>query len=161
VPPCLGGTASFWVGALLAEVNGYPVRLFPTMGASVVILLMLILAGSRLRIGGGLFDSLVGGMGRVWPAITSTAATGRGVVVFGGPVQPFPSDCRVSQDFLRGIHDLPTGQRGLVGRAGPAGAALIYTIANIVVIGGVVVCLFFPAVPLPYHQALWPSSCWR
>jgi 1,4-dihydroxy-2-naphthoate octaprenyltransferase len=44
----------------------------------------------------------------------------------------------------------------LAARLGPAPAALIYTVANVLVILGLVALLFLPASPLPFQALIWP-----
>jgi 1,4-dihydroxy-2-naphthoate octaprenyltransferase len=44
----------------------------------------------------------------------------------------------------------------LAARLGPAPAALLYTVANVLTILGLAGLLFFPASPLPGRNALWP-----
>ncbi len=47
-------------------------------------------------------------------------------------------------------------RHSLAARLGPVPAALIYTVANILVILGLVALLVFPASPLPFRAAIWP-----
>jgi len=44
----------------------------------------------------------------------------------------------------------------LAARLGPAAAALVYTVSNLLLILLLLALLFFPASPLPYRAALWP-----
>jgi 1,4-dihydroxy-2-naphthoate octaprenyltransferase len=47
-------------------------------------------------------------------------------------------------------------RHSLAARLGPVPAALIYTVANVLVMLGLVAILFYPASPLPWRTALWP-----
>lgn len=60
------------------------------------------------------------------------------------------------------IHGFPNpeapeaaGRQTLAERLGLVGGALVYTVVNILVIGGLVFCLFYPASPLPSGPGLW------
>jgi len=46
-------------------------------------------------------------------------------------------------------------RHGLAARVRPAAGGLIFTLANILTIGGMVFCLLFPANPLPFRWTLW------
>lgn len=48
------------------------------------------------------------------------------------------------------------GEGTLAERLGPVAGALAYTVANILTIAGLFVCVIFPAAPLPSHLGLWP-----
>jgi 1,4-dihydroxy-2-naphthoate octaprenyltransferase len=51
--------------------------------------------------------------------------------------------------------EAPGAGDGLAARLRPAAGALVFTLANILTIGGLVFCLLFPANPLPFRWALW------
>jgi len=58
------------------------------------------------------------------------------------------------------VHGFPypgeaAGPQGLAARVRPAAGALIFTLANILTIGGLVFLLLFPANPLPFRWTLW------
>lgn len=43
----------------------------------------------------------------------------------------------------------------LAERLGPGAGALIYSLANVLIILGLILCLWLPASPLPFREALW------
>ncbi|MBW1986764.1 MAG: hypothetical protein JRI50_05980 [Deltaproteobacteria bacterium] len=61
----------------------------------------------------------------------------------------------LTQGFRNYASDLETGRLTLVTRLGLISGALVYTLANILTIIGLVLCILLPAVRLPYHQGLW------
>lgn len=61
----------------------------------------------------------------------------------------------LAQGFWDYTVDLKGGRPTLVTHLGLVGAALVYTLVNILTIVALVLCILFPAVPLPYHQGLW------
>ena len=75
--------------------------------------------------------------------------------LFALPLMASGACVYLSQEFRDYATDWQAGHRTLVVRLGPIGAALVYTLANILAIIGMVLIILFPATPLPYHQGLW------
>gem|GEM_PF-6801169 len=156
LPAGLGAGASVWIGALLAQANGYPVRPLATVAATLLALALLIFMSVQVGCGRQMLSSALGG----WGASMAGYALNSGhwaaeVLVLGVLLSLSLFLVSLSQDFLRLGRDQPAGRLSLISRTGVMGGALLYTLVNIVVIVGLVVCILLPATPLPHHQVLW------
>lgn len=75
--------------------------------------------------------------------------------LFGLPLSFSAVNIFLSQDFRDYPADREAAKHTLVVRWGLTAGALVYTLANIITIIGLVLCLWFPAAPLPYRHWLW------
>jgi 1,4-dihydroxy-2-naphthoate octaprenyltransferase len=144
-------TISFWIGVLLGPVNGYAID---------ILLSLLVNLGLMLILGGVLFFNRSG------PEWVGGLLLGLLPVMLGYYLQ---SHHWSSELVLFGLilsftdfnlilsHNWANTRQSLIVRLGPAAFALIYTLINILIIIGLVLCLLFPAAPLPFHQGLWFS----
>lgn len=147
-----------WVGALLAAVNGYPVQVVVTLGASLLTFVLLGWAFSGGGAGREVLTSLMGGWGASQAGYyLNSGHWASELLVLGVLFTLALLMVLLSQGFLCLAQDVAAGRRSLVTGLGLAGGALGYTIINILLIAGVVFCLHFPATPLPFQPLLWIS----
>jgi 1,4-dihydroxy-2-naphthoate octaprenyltransferase len=151
-------TISFWIGVFLGPANGFAINM---------LLSVLVNLGLLLILGGILY------VNRSGPEWVVGLFLGLLPVMLGYYLQ---SHHWSSELFLFGLVLSFTGfnlflshnwansrltdqdtRQSLIVRLGPVACALIYTLVNILIIIGLVLCLLFPAAPLPFHQGLWFS----
>jgi len=75
------------------------------------------------------------------------------ILVFGLPLSFAAFNLFLVHGFPRAGEESPA-RHSLAARLGPVPGALIYTLANILTIAGLVFCLMFPANPLPLREGL-------
>lgn len=78
------------------------------------------------------------------------------VLFFGLPLTFAAFNVLLIYGFPDPAGDAPRERQSLATRWGPVAGALIYTLANILTIGGLVFIFFFPAVALPWRAGLLP-----
>ena len=148
------GVAAFWLGVWLAQINGYPMQVLPslllTLGLAVFQALVLWrLAWGREVLGSlalGLLPLYVGfyrqsghWVSEVWVlGLLVSLAAGNGLLA-----------CRWHEEWCRMSRD-PSAPA-------PAGAprALVVTLIHIILIIGLVFIWYFPATPLPGRDGAW------
>jgi len=150
----LSGLAAFWVGALLAQSNGYPVKLPLSLICALFLALGQLAVVWRLR------------RGRLW---LGSLALGLAPAYLGFYLQ---SQHWVSEVFILGFIMSLAALNALLaqgwrqawqaavdggGASSPGGhvRGLAFTLVNIVLIGGVLLVWYFPASPLPGRWFAW------
>jgi hypothetical protein len=152
----INGVLALWLGSLLAPVNGFPLSrglaFMATLGVILLIAGMLFLCQGR----GALLLSL--GVGLVPLGAGYYLQSGHWaseLFLFGLLLSLSAFNALLSGTFVSYQADLQAGIRTLVVRFGLVSGAFIYTLINILIIAGLVLCLLFPATPLPFHGGLW------
>jgi 1,4-dihydroxy-2-naphthoate octaprenyltransferase len=151
-------TISFWIGVLLGPVNGYAIDI---LGSLLVNLgLLLILGGflyvnrSGLELVGGLFLGLLPIMLGYYLQSHHWSSE---LLLFGLVLSFSGFNLILSHNWAHSRPHDQGSKPSLMVRLGPVAGALIYTLVNILLIIGLVLCLLFPAAPLPFHQGLGVS----
>jgi hypothetical protein len=150
----ISGVAAIWVGALLAQINGYPVKTMPSLGVALVV------AGGQYtmirRLGRG--RDLLGGLALgILPVFLGFYLQNQHWVselfVLGLLLSLASLNALLAQRWYQewmfmaaGVPDQPLG-------AAPRG--LVFTLVNIFVIGGLLLIWYFPASPLPGRWGAW------
>lgn len=150
----LSGVTAFWVGALLAQINGYPVKTGLSLGVAAILALGQSALVWRL------------GWSRVW---LGGVALGFLPAYLGFYCQ---SQHWVSELFFLGLLLSLAGLNALLAqkwqqewavraaagtdqKPATAGRWLVATVVNIVLIGGLLLIWYFPATPLPGRRGAW------
>jgi hypothetical protein len=148
------GVAAFWVGGLLAQINGYPVKTTLSLSAALILALGQSALVWRLRWG----RDLIGGL-----------ALGFLPAYLGFYLQ---SHHWVSELFILGLMLSLAGFNALLaqrwqqewavlvtgGTDQPPSAAfrgLVFTLVNMLIIAGLLLVWYFPAAPLPGRGGAW------
>lgn len=150
----ISGMAAFWVGALLAQINGYPVQTLSSLGIALAVAggqyaLIWRLIWGRDVIGGFALGILPASLGffiqnRHWVSELFIL----GVLLSLAGLNALLAQ-RWHQEWLlkaAGVPEQPLG-------AAPRG--LVFTLVNILVIGGLLLIWYFPASPLPGRWGAW------
>jgi hypothetical protein len=150
----ISGATAFWVGALLAQINGYPVKIILSLGGAIALALGQGAMVWRLRWGRDLLGS---------------AALGFLPAYLGFYLQ---SQHWVSEVFVLGLIMSLASFNALLAQRweqewksfmvegvdqAPGGAArgLVFTLVNILLIVGLLLIWFFPVTPLPGRGGAW------
>jgi 1,4-dihydroxy-2-naphthoate octaprenyltransferase len=78
------------------------------------------------------------------------------ILVYGFPLSLAAFNLFLIHGFPRPGTAPSPGEGALAERFGPLAGALVYTVANILTIAGLFICVVFPAAPLPSRLGLWP-----
>lgn len=150
---CSGGVA-FWLGVLLAQINGYPFQLLKSTGLALALALIQGAVLKRLawgrEVGGGLVLGIIPlflgfyGQSGHWASEVLIL----GFLVSLSVVNALLA-CRWHQEW-QSIVKNPSASL-----PGGAPRALIFTLLNILVIIGLLFIWYFPATPLPGRDGAW------
>jgi hypothetical protein len=150
----ISGVAAFWVGALLAQISGYPISLAASLGAAVALALGQAVLLKWLRWGRDLIGSLA--LGFV-PAYIGFYLQSRHWVselfVLGLLLSLAAFNALLAQRWEQ-EWKIFTANESLDAKGGAA-RGLIFTIVNILLILGLLVVWYFPAMPLPGRGGAW------
>jgi hypothetical protein len=150
----ISGSAAFWVGALLAQISGYPITPTVTLGAAVALTLGQGAILWRLRRGRDLIGSVM--LGFVPAYLGFYLQSGHWVsevLVLGALLSLAAFNAlltqRWEQEWRVGADQENESTRGGAARG------LVFTLVNIVVIAGLLLVWYFPATPLPGRGGAW------
>ena len=150
----ISGAAAYWVGAMLAPINGYPLKPALSLGAAVIL--------------------AWGHYGLVWRLVWGRDLLGGLALGFLPAYLGFYVQSRhwVSELFILGLllslanFNALLAQRwrlewalsaagGTDQHLGAAPRGLVFTLVNILLIGGLLLIWYFPATPLPGRGGAW------
>jgi hypothetical protein len=150
----LSGAAAFWVGVLLAQINGYPVRVAPSLGAALVVLGVQYALIWRLKWGRDLLGGLALGF---LPAYAGFYLQSQHwvseLLVLGALLSLAGFNALLAQRWHQEWERLALGDKEQQAGAAPQG--LVFTLINILLIGGLLLIWYFPASPLPGRGGAW------
>jgi hypothetical protein len=150
----ISGATSFWVGALLAQINGYPVKIVLSLGAAAVLALGQGAVIWRLRWGRDIIASFILGL---LPACFGFFLQSRHwaseLFILGFLLTLANFNALLAQRWeqewklliTEGTHNFPDG----------AARGLVFTLVNILIISGLLLIWFFPPAPLPGRGGAW------
>jgi 1,4-dihydroxy-2-naphthoate octaprenyltransferase len=151
-------TTSFWIGVLLGPVNGYAIDMLRSIPVNLG--LVLILGGTLyvIRSGPELVGGLFLGLLPVMLGYYLQSHHWSSELFLFGLILSFSGfNLILSHNWANSRPHHQGSKQSLIVRLGPVAGALIYTLVNILIVIGLVLCLLFPAAPLPFHQGLWVS----
>lgn len=148
------GVVSFWLGACLAEINGYPVQVLPSAGIAVAVAAGQALLLWRLRWGREVLGGLALGLAPLYLGFFSQSGHWVSEVwILGLLVSLAAGNTLLVQKWQREWQHLLTGRPDQ--RLGGSSRALVFTLVNIVLISGLIFIWYFPATPLPGRDGAW------
>ena len=150
----ISGAAAFWVGALLAQINGYPVKIILSLGVALALALGQSAVIWRLRRGRDLIASFVLGFLPAYLGFYLQSLHWVSELVILGLLLSLASlNAMLAQRWEEEWKSLVIQGKG----SPPDGAArgLVFTLANILVIIGLLLIWYFPATPLPGRGGAW------
>lgn len=148
------GMLAFWSGVLLAQINGYPLRLPHSLVLAVVLAVGQVASLWRLTWGREVVGSLALGL----LPLTVGFYLQSGHWVSEGWILGFLLSLAAVNALLayRWHHQWQeVGQEATFSRPRPHGLALVFTLLNIMVIAGLLLIWYFPANPLPGRDGAW------
>ena len=150
----ISGIAAFWVGALLAQINGYPVKIPVSIGAALLLAigqgaLIWRLRQSREFLGSAFLGFLPAYLG----FYLQSQHWASELFVLGFLLSLASLNALLAQRWeqewkLFSIQEINPAPGG-------AGRGLIFTIVNILLIIGLLLIWYFPAAPLPGRGGAW------
>lgn len=150
----ISGAASFWVGALLAQINGYPVKIVLSLGAAAVLALGQGAVIWRLRWGRDIFASvMLGFLSAGFGFYLQSRHWASELFILGFLLTLANFNALLAQRWEQEWKLLITEGTPNV----PDGAArgLVFTLVNILIISGLLLIWFFPPTPLPGRGGAW------
>lgn len=150
----ISGAAAFWVGGLLAEINGYPLKPTENLGAAVIVAAGQYALVRRLVWG----RDLVGGVALGFlPAYLGFYLQSRHWVselfILGLLLSLASFNALLAQRWQQEWAAIAAG--GTDQQLGAAPRGLVFTLVNILLIGGLLLIWYFPATPLPGRWGVW------
>jgi hypothetical protein len=150
----ISGAAAFWVGALLAQISGYPVLAVPSLGVALVVLAVQYALIWRLSWSRDLIGGLALGFLPAYAGFYLQSRHWVGELLFVGAMLSLASlNALLAQRWHQEWARLAAGEKDF--RPGAAPRGLIFTLVNIGLIGGLLVIWYFPASPLPGRDGAW------
>jgi hypothetical protein len=150
----ISGAAAFWVGVLLAQINGYPVKIFLSLGAALALALGQYAVIWRLRRGRDLIASCVLGF---LPAYLGFYLQSRHWVselfILGSLLSLAGLNAMLAQRWEQEWKSLVIQGTDRVPDGAPRG--LVFTVVNILVIIGLLLIWYVPATPMPGRGGAW------
>jgi hypothetical protein len=150
----ISGFAAYWLGALLAQVNGYPLKISISLGVAVIFALGHYTLVWRLGWG----REVIGGLALGFvPAYVGFYVQTRHWVselfILGLLLSLASLNALLAQRWHREWALMAAGVPNQHLGAAPRG--LVFTLVNILVIGGLLLIWYFPASPLPGRWGAW------
>jgi hypothetical protein len=149
------GIMAFWVGALLAQINGYPLKTALSLGAALILALGQYVLVWRLKWGRDLLGGLSLGFLPAYLGFYFQSHHWVSELFILGLMLSLASlnallAHKWQQEWMVTAADGGTGQH-------PSAAArgLVVTLVNILLIGGLLLIWYFPATPLPGRGGAW------
>jgi hypothetical protein len=150
----LSGAAAFWVGALLAQINGYPVRVAPSLGAALVVLGAHAALIWRLSWGRNLLGGLALGFLPAYAGFYLQSQHWVSELLVLGALMSLASwNALLAQRWQQEWASLAAGEKDQSVGGAPRG--VVFTVVNIVLMGGLLLTWYFPASPLPGRGGAW------
>jgi hypothetical protein len=150
----IGGAAAFWVGALLAQINGYPVKIVLSLGAALALALGQSAVIWRLCQGRDVIASLMLGFLPAYVGFYLQSHHWVSEIFILGLLLSLASfNAMLAQRWeqewktllVQGTDNVPDG----------AARGLVFTLVNILIIIGLLLIWYFPATPLPGRGGAW------
>lgn len=150
----ISGALTYWVGALLAQVNGYPLKISVSLGVAVILALGHYALVWRLTWGRDVTGALALGF---LPACLGFYMQSRHwvseVFILGLLLSLSNFNALLAQRWLQEWQSIAVG--GTDQPPGGVARALVFTLVNILLIGGFLLIWYFPASPLPGRWGAW------
>jgi hypothetical protein len=150
----ISGVTAFWVGALSAQISGYPINLTASLGAAVALALGQAVLLKWLRRGRDLIGSVMLGF---LPAYLGFYLQSRHwiseLLVLGLLLSLAAFNALLAQRWEQEWKIFAAKES--LGARGGAARGLVFTVVNIILVLGLLVVWYFPAVPLPGRGGAW------
>ncbi|AEB10677.1 hypothetical protein [Desulfobacca acetoxidans] len=150
----IGGNAAFWVGVLAAEISGYPLQTAPSVAVAMLLAFGQGLLLWRLQWGRSLLGGLVLGLVPAYLGFHLQSGHWVSEVLILGLVLSLAShNALLAQKWRQELWQ-NAGSEELHHLVHPR-QALLYTLVNILMIGGLLLIWYMPAAPLPARKGVW------
>ena len=150
----ISGVAAYWVGVLLAQINGYPVKPFLSLGVFVIVAWGQYALIWRLLWGRDLLGGLALGF---LPAYLGFYVQSQHwvseLLILGMLLSLASYNAFLAQRWQQEWALSAAGMSDQYLGAAPRG--LVFTLVNILLIIGLVLIWYFPATPLPGRGGAW------
>lgn len=150
----ISGVAAFGLGALLAQINGYPVQTIPSLGVAVLVAGGQYAFIRRLGWGRDVMSGLALGLVPVYLGFYVQSRHWVSEVFILGLLLSLASlNALLAQRWQQEWKIITAG--GTDQHPGAAPRAFGFTLGNIVIIAGLLFIWYFPATPLPGRWGAW------